>query len=770
MMIIDSNAGVSTRGMDVRGAASTVDRSGPVASTSRRSFLKVGAAAGGGLVASFAWPAFVQAADTPKPPPGPVPAEAAVGKAAAKATEASAGFAPNAFISIDRQGVVSFVMHKVEMGQGTFTSLPMLIAEELEVDVDKVKLIQAPPDGQRYSDPLLGGQVTGGSTSIRSGYVPLRTAGATVRTMLVGAAAQTWGVDPATCSASDGAVSHKASGRKLGYGQLVDKAAAMPVPTDVKLKDAKDFRLIGKAHHRLDGAGKVDGSAIFGIDVQVKGMRVATVAASPVLGGKLATTDDAKAMAVKGVRQIVKIDGAVAVVGDHMWAAKQGLAALAPTWTDGANAGVSSAELNKQMAAASMSPGAVARSDGNAAATIAASSNKIEAVYELPFLAHAPMEPINITVDLKKDDCQIWCGTQVPTFAQGAAAKIAGLPLDKVTIHNQLIGGGFGRRLEVDSVVQAMLFAKQIDGPVKFVWSREEDIQHDMYRPYYYDRLSASLDDKGQPTAWTHRVTGSSIMSRFAPPAVVNGVDSDAVEGAKDLPYAIPNVHVDYVRHEPQGIPTAFWRGVGPTHNIFVVESFMDELAAKAGKDPVQYRLDLLTKTPRERAVLKLAAEKAGWGSPLKPVAGSKVGRGISVQFAFGSYMSQVVEVAVDKEGAISVQRVVCAVDCGQVVNPDTVQAQLQGGIIFGISAALYGEITYDRGRVVQSNFHDYRVLRMNEAPAIEIHVVASTEAPGGLGEPGTSALAPALANAVFAATGRRVRKLPISPGGLRDA
>lgn len=770
MKIIDSSSAPSARDTDVHGPSPAAAVSGPVASPSRRSFLRVGAGAGGGLVASFAWPAFVRAADTPKAPPGPVPAEAAVGHAAAKATEGGAGFAPNAFISIDRQGVVSFVMHKVEMGQGTFTSMPMLLAEELEVDVDKVKLIQAPPDGQRYSDPLLGGQVTGGSTSVRSAYVPLRTAGATVRMMLVGAAAQTWGVDPATCSASDGVVNHKGSGRKLGYGQLVDKAAAMPVPTDVKLKDPKDFRLIGKPHHRLDGPAKVDGSAIFGIDIRLKGMRVATVAASPVMGGKLATSDDAKAMAVKGVRQIVKIDNAVAVVGDHMWAARQGLVALAPTWTDGANAGVSSAELNKQMAAASMSPGAVARNDGDAAATVAASSNRIEAVYELPFLAHAPMEPINITVDLQRDNCQIWCGTQVPTFAQGAAAKIAGLPLDKVTIHNQLIGGGFGRRLEVDSVVQAMLFAKQIEGPVKFIWSREEDIQHDMYRPYYYDRLSASLDDKGQPTAWTHRVTGSSIMSRFAPPAVVNGVDSDAVEGAKDLPYTIPNVHVDYVRHEPQGIPTAFWRGVGPTHNIFVVESFMDELAAKAGKDPVQYRLDLLTKTPRERAVLKLAAEKAGWGSPLKPVAGSKVGRGVSVQFAFGSYMSQVVEVAVDKEGAVRVQRVVCAVDCGQLVNPDTVQAQLQGGIVFGISAALYGEITYDRGRVMQSNFHDYRVLRMNEAPVIEIHVVASTEAPGGLGEPGTAALAPALANAVFAATGRRVRKLPISPGGLRDA
>ncbi|WP_416352170.1 molybdopterin cofactor-binding domain-containing protein [Variovorax sp. LG9.2] len=742
----------SLNALQAMSSAHTVDASPsvePSAGPSRRSFMKVGAATGGGLLATFVLPAFMSVAE---------------------AASESTGFAPNGFIRIDRTGVVTFVMHKVEMGQGTFTSMPMLLAEELEVDIDKVKLEQAAPNGQLYSDPLLGGQVTGGSTSVRGAYVPLRTAGATVRLMLISAAAQSWKVDESTCSASNGVVTHAGSGRKLNYGQLVDKAATLPVPTNVKLKDAKDFKLIGKAHHRLDTTGKINGTARFGIDVQMKGLRVATVAASPVFGGKLATTDDAKALAVKGVRQIVKIDNAVAVVGDHMWAAKQGLAALAPTWTDGPNADLSSAELNKQMAAASMVAGAVARNDGNAAATVAASANKIEAIYELPFLAHAPMEPINITVDLKKDSCQIWCGTQVPTFAQGAASKVSGLPLDKVQIHNHLIGGGFGRRLEVDSVVQAVMFAKQIDGPVKFVWSREEDVQHDMYRPYYYDRLSASLDDKGQPTAWTHRVTGSSIMARFAPPAVVNGVDPDAVEGAKDLPYTIPNVHVDYVRHEPPGIPTAFWRGVGPTHNIFVVESFIDELAAKAGKDPVQYRVDLLSKSPREKAVLQLAASKAGWGQPMKSIEGRRVGRGVSVQFAFGSYMSQVVEASVDKDGEVFVHRVVCAVDCGQVVNPDTVQAQIQGGVMFGISAALWGEITLDKGRVLQSNFHNYRVLRMSEAPVVEVYIVPSTEAPGGLGEPGTAALAPALANAVYAATGQRVRKLPISSGGLKDA
>ncbi|HSI51618.1 MAG TPA: xanthine dehydrogenase family protein molybdopterin-binding subunit [Ideonella sp.] len=733
---------------------STIDTA-TTAPLARRQFLKVGAAAGGGLVVSFALPSLLPGALAAQP--------------AAAATREAPGFSPNAFIRIDTKGQVVFVIHKVEMGQGTFTSLPMLLAEELEVDPAKVKLEQAPPDGQRYADPLLGGQITGGSTSIRGAWVPLRTAGATARTMLVAAAAQRWKVEPSACSAKNGVVTHTASGRTLGYGQLADAAAKLPVPKDVKLKDAKDFTVVGTPLKRLDGLDKGNGRTVFGIDIRLPGMKYATVAASPVVGGTLLKTDDAKALAVKGVRQIVKLDNAVAVVGDHMWAAKQGLAALAPTWTDGPNANFSTAAMVADMDAASMKPGAVARHDGDPAKVLAASANKLEAIYQLPFLAHATMEPINCTVDLKAASCDIYVGTQVPTFAQGAAAKLTGLPLEKVNIHNQYLGGGFGRRLEIDSVVQAVSFAKQVKGPVKFVWTREEDVQHDMYRPYYYDRLSAALDDKGNPAAWTHRVTGSSILSRFAPPAVVDGVDPDAVEGAKDLQYTIPNVHVDYVRYEPP-VPTAFWRGVGPTHNVFVVESFMDELAHKAGKDPFEYRRALLDKSPRAKAVLELAAAKAGWGTPLKPVAGSRTGRGISVQLAFGSYMAQVAEVAVNKDGEVSVTRVVCAVDCGQAVNPDTVKAQLEGGVIFGITAALWGEITFDKGRVQQSNFHDYRMLRINETPAIEVHLIASGEAPGGLGEPGTSAIFPAVANAVFAATGQRVRKLPISAAALKQA
>ncbi|MBQ1762118.1 MAG: xanthine dehydrogenase family protein molybdopterin-binding subunit [Aquincola sp.] len=724
----------------------------------RRSFLKFGAAAGGGLMVSFALPLRAQTDRKEKP------AEAAVGQAAEKATGEAGALAHNAFIRIDREGVVTLVMHKVEMGQGTYTSMPMLLAEELEVDVTKVKLEHAPPDNERYGDPLLGGQVTGGSTSVRGAWVPLRKAGASARTVLVATAADRWGVPAADCTVRNGVVTHTASGRSLHYGQLVDEAARRPAPADVKLKPAKDFRLIGTPVKRLDSPEKVNGRARFGIDVRLPGMLVATVAASPVVGGKLKSADDAKALAVKGVRQVLKIDNAVAVVGDHMWAAKQGLAALAPTWDDGANAGFTNAKLVADMQAAAAKPGAVARNDGDAGQAFAqAQGRKLEAVYELPFLAHATMEPINTTVLLQADGCDIYVGTQVPTIAQGAVAKLTGLPLDKVRIHNHLIGGGFGRRLEVDSVVQAVAFAKKAKPgtPIKFVWTREEDIQHDMFRPYYYDRLQAALDAQGRPVSWSHRITASSIMARFAPPLVKDGVDPDAVEGAKDLPYQIPNVKVDYVRHEPP-VPTAFWRGVGPTHNIFVVESFMDELAAAAGADPFEYRRGLLAKAPRERRVLELAAEKAGWKTPLKPIEGKRVGRGISVQFAFGSYIAQVAEVAVDGEGNVQVLRVVCAVDCGQVINPDTVRAQIESGVNFGITAALWSEITFDQGRVMQNNFTDYRMLRMNESPTIEVHIINSTEDPGGIGEPGTSALAPAVTNAVFAATGQRIRKLPI--------
>ena len=714
---------------------------------SRRTFLKASAAVGGGLLLSFNLPALMRNAE-------------------AAETATANTFAPNAFIRIDRQGRVTLVVHQVEMGQGTYTSLPMLLAEELEVDLAQVQLEHAPPDDKLYANPLVGFQATGGSTSVRGAWEPLRRAGATARTLLVSAASATWNVDSNSCRAEKGEVIHLPTGRKLDYGALVDKAVTLPVSDRVTLKDPKDFKLIGTAAKRLDSQDKVNGKAQFSIDVKIPGMKIATVAACPVFGGKLASVDEAKAKAVKGVHQVVRLDDAVAVVADHMWAAKQGLAALDIRWDEGPNAKLSTADIVQELKAASQKPGAVARKEGDVAKAMAGAARKVEAVYQVPFLAQATMEPLNCTVQVRKDGCDVWVGTQVATRAQATAAQVTGLPPEKIRVHNHLLGGGFGRRLEVDFITQAVQIAKQVAGPVKVIWTREEDFQHGIYRPYYYDRLAAGLDEHGTPIAWSHRITGSSILARWFPPAFKEGLDPDAVEGAAELPYVFPNVLVDYVRQEPPGIITGWWRGVGPTHNIFVVESFIDELAAAAKKDPVEYRRALLGKSPRARAVLDLATEKASWGRPLP----KGHGRGVSVQHVFGSYLAQVAEVAVSKAGEVRVQRVVCAVDCGIIVNPDTVKAQMEGGIIFGITGALYGEITIKDGRVEQNNFHDYRILGINEAPVVEVYLVKSTESPGGIGEPGTSAIAPAVTNAIFAATGKRVRKLPVKPDQLRSA
>jgi isoquinoline 1-oxidoreductase beta subunit len=706
---------------------------------SRRNLLKVSAAAGGGLLLGFYLPQVI-------------------GAEAAKAATAGA-FAPNAFVRIDRNDRVTLIMPQVEMGQGTYTSMPMLIAEELEVSLDQVTLEAAPPDDRRYGNALLGFQVTGGSTSVRATWEPLRRAGAVARTMLISAAARRWKVDPLSCRAEKGEVIHGRTQRKLRYGVLVDAAAALPVPDNVALKDSKEFKLIGTPAKRLDTPDKVNGKALFGIDVKIPGMKIAAVAACPVFGGKLARVIDDKAIAIMGVRQAVRLDDAVAVIADHMWAAIQGLAALDIEWDEGPNANASSAGIVRQMDTASQNSGIIGRMDGDVAKAMTGAAKRVEAVYQVPFLAHAAMEPMNCTVHVRKDGCEVWVGSQVVSRAQAAAAEVTGLPLERVQVHNHLLGGGFGRRLEVDYVTQAVRIAKQVDGPVKVVWTREEDIQHDVYRPYYYDRMAAGLDEQGLPVAWRHRVTGSSILARWLPLALKDGLDTDAVEGAaSELQYAIPNILVDYVRHEPPGITTGWWRGVGPTHNIFMVESFIDELAAEARKDPVEYRRALLGKSPRAKAVLDLAAEKAGWDQTPR----QGYGRGVSVQYAFGSYLSQVADVAVSEDGEVRVSRVVCAVDCGIIVNPDTVKAQIEGGIVFGLSAALFDEVTIDGGRVEQSNFNDYRVLRINEMPAIEVYLVPSTEAPGGIGEPGTVGVAPALTNAIFAATGKRIRKLPI--------
>ncbi|MEM5369588.1 xanthine dehydrogenase family protein molybdopterin-binding subunit [Paraburkholderia azotifigens] len=720
------------------------------AALSRRTFLKfsasVAAVAGGGLMLGFSFPARSQG-DVRKTVIGGDGVE----------TPQNGVFAPNAFVQIDTAGKVTLIIPKVEMGQGVYTSIPMLIAEELEVPLDSVTVDHAPPDEKRFSDPLLGGQLTGGSTSIRYAWEPMRRAGATTRVLLINAAAQQWQVEPASCHAENGQVIHAGTKRSIAYGQLVEAAAKLPVPENVPLKDPKDFKLIGTQAKRLDSPEKVDGSAIFGLDVRLPDMVYAAIVNCPVFGGTLASVDDTAAKKIPGVRQIVKFDNGVAVIGDHTWAAKRGAAALKITWNEGAGATVSTKTIFDDLAKASQGNGAVARKEGDVNNAFSQAKTRIDAVYQQPFLAHATMEPINCTVHVKPDSCEIWVGTQVPTRARDAGAKVTGLPADKIIVHNFLLGGGFGRRLEFDMVTQATKVAKQLNVPVKVVWTREEDIQHDMFRPAYHDRISAGLDANGKPVAWQHRIVGSSILARFAPPAVKNGVDPDAVEVAADLPYDLPNQLIDYVRQEPRDIPTAFWRGVGPTRGTWVVESFIDELAVQAKVDPVKYRRDLLGKSPRALNVLNVATQAAGWGNAVP----KGQGRGVSVMHAFGSFFSMVADVAVD-QGEVRVTRVVCAVDCGMVVNPNTVEAQISGGIIFAITAALYGEITIDRGRVQQTNFTDYRILRIHETPPIDVHIVKSSEAPGGIGEPGTAAAIPAVANAIYAATGKRLRQLPV--------
>jgi isoquinoline 1-oxidoreductase subunit beta len=676
------------------------------------------------------------------------------------------GFVPNAFVRIGTDGQVILTMPYVEMGQGTYTSIPMLIAEELEVDLSQVRLEHAPPDEKRYGNPLLGGlQATGNSNAVRASWQPMRQAGATARTMLIVAAARRWNVGPASCRAETGEVLHVTTGKRLKYGELAAAAAEVPIPDNVALKQPKDFKLIGTRAKRLDTPAKVNGTAVYGIDVRPPNVKIATLAQSPAFGGRVKSVDDTAARAVKGVRQIVRLDDAVAVVADHMGAAKKGLAALAIEWDDGPHAELSTKNIVDELAQATLNPGVVAETIGDVGGAMARATTKVDATYQVPFLAHATMEPMNCTAHVRQDSCEIWVGTQALARAHAAAAKAAGLPLDKVVVHNHLIGGGFGRRLDVDGVVRTVQIAQQVEGPVKVVWTREEDIQHDMYRPYWFDRMSAGLDDKGVPIAWTHRFAGSSVLARWAPPFFNIGLDPDTTEGAIDLVYGLPNMHVDYVRVEPPGIPTAFWRSVGPSHTVFVVESFIDELAAAAKQDPVAYRLALLDKTPRAKAVFALVAEKAGWGQSLP----ERVGRGVSLQFVFATYMALVAEVEVSKDGAVRVRRVVCAVDCGTIVNPDTVQAQIQSAIIFGITAALHGQITLKNGRVEQGNFDSYQMLRIDEAPAIDVHIVQSSESPGGMGECGTSAIVPAVANAIFAATGKRLRKMPVDATALKQ-
>jgi isoquinoline 1-oxidoreductase subunit beta len=702
------------------------------AALTRRGLLQAGLALGGALLVGFRIP----------------PADGApVDKTA---------YAPNAFIRIGSDNQVTLIMPQVEMGQGIYTSVAMILAEELDAAFDRVVLEHAPPNDKLYANPVFGIQVTGNSNSVRAFWLILRKAAAGVRAILVQAAAQQWKVDASTVSTANGEAIHDASGRRLAYAALIDRARALTPPKDPPLKDVQRFKLIGTSVKRFDTPDKVNGKVVYGIDAMPPGVKFATLAACPVFGGTVAHVDDSEAKNVPGVRQIIVDKDFVAVVGDHMWAAKQGLHKLNITWNEGSNSSVSSADVWKQLRAASDKEGAVARTVGDASAELA-KGDKLEAAYELPFLAHATMEPMNCTVHLTPATCEVWVGSQVLSRVQSTAAKVSGLPLEQVTVHNHLIGGGFGRRLETDMVASAVQIAKQVNGPVKVVWTREEDIQHDVYRPVYRDTLSATLSN-GRISGWKHRIAGSAILARWLPPAFQKGIDIDAIDSGADMPYDIPNMRVEYVRDEPPAVPTGFWRGVGPNNNVFAIESFMDELAKKANRDPVAFRRDHLGKSPRLKAALELVAAKAGWGAPLP----ARAGRGIALQVAFGSFIATVAEAEVGSDGEVRVRRIVSAVDTGIVVNPDTVVAQIQGGLIFGLTAALYGNITIDKGRVQQSNFNDYRMLRINEVPQIEVHLIKSAEPPGGIGETAVTAAPPALGNALYAATGIRLRRLPV--------
>jgi isoquinoline 1-oxidoreductase beta subunit len=672
-------------------------------------------------------------------------------------------FAPNAFIRIPPEGPIELVIASAEMGQGVYMGIATLIAEELEVSLDQIVAVPAPADPSRYAHPFLGDQITGGSVSIRGFWEPMRKAGAAARIMLIAAAAREWNVPASECHAEQGEVIH-ADGRRLAYGALAEKAAAETVPEEIPLKPATEFRLIGKENLRLDAAGKVNGTALFGLDARPAGVKFAAIALSPTFGGTLADVDDKDALAVKGVRQIVRLSDAVAVVADHTGAARKGLAALRVTWTPGANGNLTSEELERRIDAAMDGETLVAHNTGDVDAVEGAKS--VDATYRLPILAHSAMEPMNCTVHLRADGCDVWVGTQVAGRARQSVAEMTGLAVEKVVIHNHLLGGGFGRRLDHDGVIMATRVAQQVDGPVQVVWSREEDIRHDSFRYLNRSRVSIKLGPDGMPVAWNHRLAGPAVMARFLQLLFKDGIDLDITNGAQS-PYDIPNKRVEYARHEaPDGMLTGNWRGVGPTRNAPAVEGGIDEAAHLAGRDPIEYRRQLLAGDPRLLGVLDLAAEKADWKTPL----GSGRGRGVAVLTDFGSYAALVAEIHADPTGSFRIERFVCAIDCGHVINPGILRQQVESGIIYGLSAALYGRLTIANGAVVEGNFDDQPVLRINESPPIEVHIVPSTEAPGGIGEVGTPGVAPALMNAIYAATGKRLRDLPLDLTQLKRA
>ncbi len=681
------------------------------------------------------------------------------------ATKPTTAIVPNAFIRIGADNTVTLIINKSEMGQGVYTSLPMLIAEELECDWKKIRMESAPVD-PAYNHPEWGVQGTGGSSSVRSEWERLSKAGAAAREMLISAAAKIWKVNKISCRARNGVVIHT-SGKKLTYGQLADKASKTPVPKSVKLKKPSAFKIVGKPTKRLDTPEKTDGMAVFGLDVKVPGVLTAVIARPPVFGGKVKSFNGEKTKTVPGVKDIVQVGSGVAVVADSFWSAKKGRDALEIIWDEGSLAKLSTAGMREEYTNLAKTPGMTARKEGDPEKAFLSAAKQITAEYEVPYLAHAMMEPLNCLVDFHTNHCEIWTGTQFQTGDRNAAAKVAGLKEENVKIHTTYLGGGFGRRAnpQSDFVVEAVEVAKAIKKPVKVVWTREDDMKGGYYRPMWYDRIAAGFDAKGTLIAWRHTIVGQSIIAGtpFEQAMVKNGIDDTSVEGAHNTPYEIPNLIVDL--HSPRtGVPVQWWRSVGHSHTAFVVESFMDEVAHSAGKDPYEFRRTLLGKHPRHRGVLELAAKKAGWGMPLP----TGHARGIAVHESFGSFISQVAEVSVSPAGEVRVHRVVCAIDCGRVVNPATIEAQMESGIVFGLSAALHGAITFKNGRVEQGNFNDYPVLRIEEMPVVEVHIVPSTEAPGGVGEPGVPPIAPAVVNAIFAGTGKRIRRLPINAAELK--
>ncbi|HSE95514.1 MAG TPA: xanthine dehydrogenase family protein molybdopterin-binding subunit [Methylomirabilota bacterium] len=713
----------------------------------RRAVLKGSLTIGAGLVVGFHLPGDTR------------------GRAGAQGTGQGAGkFAPSQWISIDRDGIVTIINSVPEMGQGSLTTMPMIVADELDAPWENVRIQQAPANPRLYANPVTGNQSYGGSRGVRDHLAMLRKAGAAARQMLREAAAQEWGVPVGEVETEPGVVIHRPSGRRRLYGQLVDRAQALPVPQNPILKTRDQFRYIGKDHQpRVDSPDKVTGRAVYGMDVEVPGMLIASIERIPVVsGGKVGRVDPAAARAVPGVRQVVQVTHGVAVVADSFWAAQKGRKALAVTWDDGPVGRVSSPQISQEYEALAKQPGQAARNDGDVDRALGAGARTAEAVYRVPFLEHACMEPMNCTAHVTADACVVWVPTQNPGRTQEVAARITGVPREKVTVHTTFLGGGFGRRGEIDFVVDAVEVARAVGAPVKVMWTREDDIRHGFYRPATHNVLRAALDGQGRPSAWSHRIVGPGILIQkgFAP---AGSLDGTAVAGARDLPYEIPNLRVEWT-HRDLGVPVGFWRSVGSSQNAFVTESFIDELAHLAGRDPYEYRRALLGKAPRHKAVLELVATRAKWGAPLP--AGR--GRGIAVAFSYGSYAAHVAEVSVAADGKVTVHRIVAAIDCGIAVNPDQVRAQMEGGALYALTAVLYGQITVDRGRVQQSNFHDYSLLRISEAPPVEVHILDSGEAPGGLGEPGVPTVAPAVTNAIFAATGKRVRSLPLRADDLK--